>query len=256
MSALGNGFKIIDAVISSGNNGLSFARIVDASGIPKASAHRLLSELIDISALTLDSQTRHYHGGLLLARIGASVTANYDLRSVARPYLQQLHEETGHVSTLGILNNDCGVYIDKIEASNFGLRLHSEIGKSFPLHCTAMGKVLLSHSDPELIRRINKRKLDTYTTETITDSKVLRQELKKVRDEGYAIDKEEITRGFVCVAAPIFSVGRKLVGAMSCTFPSYIFQEHGIDKEIKAVCRLARQASFGAGTVNFRELPI
>lgn len=245
MSALGSGFKIINAVISSGNSGLSFTKIVEASGVPKASTHRLLSELLALSALTIDAQTRHYHGGLLLARIGSSVTANYDLRSAARPYLQQLHDETAHVATLGILNSDCGVYIDKIEASNFGLRLHSEIGKSFPLHCTAMGKVLLCHSATELVRRIGNRKLDSYTTETITDSKVLRQELKTVKERGYAIDKEEITRGLVCVAAPIFNLERKVVGAMSCTFPSYILQERGIEKEIEAVCRLAREASFG-----------
>jgi len=251
MSALVNGFKIINAVILSGNNGLSFARIVEASGVPKASAHRLLSELVGLAVLTIDSQTRHYHGGLLLAQIGASVTANYDLRSATRPLLQKLHEATGHVATLGILNNDCGIYIDKIESSNFGLRLHSEIGKSFPLHCTAMGKVLLCHSDTELIRRICNRKLDAYTTETIVDSKVLRQELKKVKDKGYAVDREEITRGFVCVAAPIFNFERKVVGAMSCTFPSYVLQERGIDKEIEAVCRSAQEAS--SGKVSFRE---
>jgi len=113
---------------------------------------------------------------------------------------------------------------------------------------------LLCHSDTTLIQRISKRKLDSYTTETITDSKVLRRELKKVEHNGYAVDKEEITRGLVCVAAPIFSVERKVVGAMSCTFPSYVLQEHGIEKEIEAVCRLADDAS--SGKANFPELTI
>jgi len=245
MSSLGNGFKIIEKVISAGHHGLPFARIVETTGIPKASTHRLLAELVNLSALTVDPQTRHYRGGLLLARIGASVTANYVFRDAAHPYLQMLHDQTGHVATLGILNNDVGVYIDKIEASSFGLRLHSAIGKSFPLHCTAMGKVLLSHLDTSMIRRITNRKLDSYTPDTITDPKVLRAELKRVKARGYAVDNEEITRGFVCVAAPVFSFEGTVAGAMSCTFPSYIRQERGINAEIDAVCKLAMQASTG-----------
>ncbi|MEQ8207336.1 MAG: helix-turn-helix domain-containing protein, partial [Woeseia sp.] len=131
MSALSKGFQIIDAVTSAGTAGLPFAAIVETTGLPKASTHRLLRELCELSALSLDAQTRHYRGGLLLARIGASVTTNYDLRLAARPFLQALHDQFGHVATLGILSDDSGVYIDKIEASSFGLRLHSEVGKSF-----------------------------------------------------------------------------------------------------------------------------
>jgi DNA-binding IclR family transcriptional regulator len=170
---------------------------VETTGLPKASTHRLLQELVELSALTLDEQTRRYRGGLLLARIGASVTANYDLRDAVRPFLTLLHDEFGYVATLGLLNDVTGTYIDKIEASGFGPRPHSEVGKSFPLHCTA-------------------------------------------------IDNEEITRGFVCIAAPVFGADGHVAGAMSCTLPSYVRQERGIQVEIDAVCRLARQASEGS----------
>lgn len=246
MSALSKGFKIIDAVTTAGSAGLPFAEIVEATGLPKASTHRLLKELVEISALTHDEQSRHYRGGLLLARIGASVTSSYDFRDAVRPYLQQLHGEFGHVATLGILNDDAGVYIDKIESSSFGLRLHSEIGKSFPLHSTAMGKVLLAHSDKALVRRVTSRKLGAFTPQTITDPKTLRHALKTVEADGYAVDDEEMTRGFVCVAAPIFGLDGNVAGAMSCTFPDYVRQEHGLQPQIDAVCRLAGQASTGA----------
>lgn len=241
MSALSKGFRIIDAVTTAGSSGLPFAGIVAVTGLPKASAHRLLKELVELSALTLDEQTRYYRGGLLLARIGASVTANYDLREAARPFLQQLHDDSGHVATLGILNDDSGVYIDKIESSSYGLRLHSEIGKSFPLHCTAMGKVLLTNAGTALIKRVTSRKLESFTPQTITDARQLRRELKQVRAQGYAIDNEEMTRGFICVAAPILGLDGNVAGAMSCTFPSYIQQEHGIQAQIDSVCRLAAQ---------------
>ena len=86
MSAFRKGFRIIEAVTAAGNAGLPFSRIVDQTGIAKATAHRLLNELVDLSALTLDPVTRCYRGGLVLARIGASVMADYDLRTAARPF--------------------------------------------------------------------------------------------------------------------------------------------------------------------------
>ena len=218
---------------------------MEDTGIPKATAHRLLNELVELSALTLDPVTRCYRGGLLLARIGASVLADYDLRTVARPFLKALHDEVGHVATLGIRNDDAGVYIDKIESRDFGIRLHSEIGKTFPMHSTAMGKVLLSHAEPSVVRRILARKLDAYSPNTITSAKRLREELRRVKSDGYAIDNEEMTRGLVCVAAPIFGIDGDIAGAMSCTVPSYLSDERSLNKNIDAVCRRTRQASSG-----------
>lgn len=243
MSALRNGFEIIDAVTAAGERGLSFARIVEATGIPKATAHRLLNELVAIAALTRDPDTRRYRGGLKLARVGASVSADYDLRSAVRPSLTALHDDTGHVATLGIRTDETGIYVDKIEAKDFGIRLHSEIGKRFPLHCTAMGKVLLANADADTRRRLLNRKLHAYTRNTITDAARLRAELSAVRADGYAIDREEITRGLVCVAAPVIGVDGAVAGAISCTFPSYVLEERGVDAEIDAVRRHAHAAS-------------
>jgi DNA-binding IclR family transcriptional regulator len=245
MSAISKGFQIVEAVAAAGSGELTFARIVQITGIPKASAHRLLRELVELSALTFDPDTRKYRGGLLLARIGASVTGHYDLRTIARPFLQALHDEFGHVATLGIRNDDTGIYIDKIEATDFGLRLHSEIGKSFPLHCTAMGKVLLSYAESPVIRRVLNRKLEAFTENTITGPTQLRHELRQVKAQGYAIDNEEITRGLVCVAAPIFGVDGIVAGAMSCTVPSHVNDERSLAARIESVCRLAEKASTG-----------
>lgn len=242
MSALGKGFHILGTVTAA-RDGLTFSDIVEKTELPKASAHRLLREMVDISALTFDEVSRRYRGGLLLARLGASVTEDYDLRRIARPHLQAIHEATGNVTTLGILTEGTGTYLDKIEPDDFGIRLHSEVGKTFPLHCTAMGKVMLAYSDASTVRRVTARKLESFTERTITDAKKLRRELKQVADNGYAIDNEEITRGLVCVAAPIFGLDGKIIGAMSCTCPSYKYEETGIAKEIRAVIRHSKAAS-------------
>ena len=242
MSALSKGFRILEAV-SANAAGLTFSGIVDATGIPKASAHRLLRELVDLSALTYDETTRRYQGGLFLAGLGASVTANYDVRRNSRPWLEELHSVTGSVATLGIRDKEKGIYLDKIEPAGLVIRLHSEIGKSFPLHCTAMGKVLLAHSDADTIRRLTQRKLERYTANTITDGKALRRELESVVTDGYAIDREEITRGLVCIAAPIRGVDDEVVAALSCTLSSFDASKALLDETIGHVVRSARGVS-------------
>ena len=244
MSALSNGFLILEAVTAR-KTGMSFSEVVDQTGIPKASAHRLLRELVDLSALAFDESTRTYQGGLLLASLGASVTANYDVRRVVRPHLEALHAETGSVVTLGIRDGDVGIYIDKIEPADLVIRLHSEVGKSFPLHCTGLGKVLLAYSDAATISRVARRKLPAYTENTITDGQALRSELESVVENGYGIDREEITRGLTCIAAPIYGVGGGVVAAVSCTISSF----DASAQRLATVAELVRQCAGSASAL-------
>jgi IclR family acetate operon transcriptional repressor len=242
LSALSNGFRILESIAVNGE-GLTFSEIVSATGIPKATVHRLLRELVDLSAIAYDDSTRRYRGSLLLASLGASVMENYDLRRVVRPHLEALHEATGSVVTLGIRDGEQGIYVDKIEPADLVIRLHSEIGKSFPLHCTALGKVLLAFSDATTIGRITRRRLRAYTANTVTDGKALRQELNEVTRRGYAIDREEITRGLVCVAAPIYGLDGKVDAAVSCTVSSFDADDALLRRVTQQVVDCAQAAS-------------
>jgi DNA-binding IclR family transcriptional regulator len=243
MSTLGKAITIIETVVANQANGMTFAEIVAATGTPKASAHRILKELVAIGMLTFASDTSRYRGSLKLANLGCSVTANFDLRTLVRPHLQKLHEATHHTSNLAIRDGDDGVYLDKIETQEYGIRLFSEVGKRFPLHCTALGKALLAFLPQKERDRIVNGPLQAITTKTITDSKGLAKELAEIRELGYALDREEITRGVMCVAAPIFGSPDDVVGAVSIAFPSYIHSDRGIDAEIEAVKRHAAAIS-------------
>ena len=238
VGALTNGFRILEAVTQAGP-GLTFSEIVDATNVPKASTHRLLRELVKLSAVSYDESTRRYRGGLRLAGMGASVTRNYDIRRIARPHLEDLQRQSGNVATLGIRDGESGIYIDKIEPADLVIRLHSEIGKSFPLHCTAMGKVLLAFCDTATANRIVRRKLRAYTENTITDRQALRAELDTVRNQGFAVDREEITRGLICVAAPIVGIDGHTDAALSCTMSTY----EATDDRLASIRRLVVQCA-------------
>ena len=236
-------FQLIDAIVNAGMNGATFTEAVRDSGVPKSTAHRLLNELTEIGALRFDEDSKTYFGGLLLARYGASIAAEYDLRKIARPHLEHLQRETGHTATLGIRDGDHGIYLDKVESREFGIRLHSEIGKAFPLHCTGIGKVMLAAMPEKEANAILRRKLREFTPNTIVEPLLLQAELDEIRERGYAVDDEEITRGMICVAAPVRNPDGEVAGAMSCTFPTWIRDERGIESEIDAVLGAAEAAS-------------
>jgi DNA-binding IclR family transcriptional regulator len=151
-----------------------------------------------------------------------------------------LQAETGHTCNLGVLDGDAGVYLDKLESPEaFRVRLFSDIGKRFPLHCTGMGKILLAGMRPAEASRILARRLKEFTPHTITDPGTLKRELDRVRRCGYALDREEITRGIVCIAAPIRNQDEETVAAISVAFPAYISRERGMRDDIRFVTRCA-----------------
>ena len=240
MSSLDKVFTVIETVVSHQSMGLNFAGIVAETGLPKSTAHRILKYLLSVGYLSFTEDTKRYRGTLKLAGLGAEVMSNFNLREQIHPQLLKLHQETEHTCNMGIKSGNAGIFVDKIESQDFGIKLFSEVGKSFPLHCTAMGKVLLAHAEAEETDRILSHPLKSYTDKTITKKNVLLKELENVKKSGYAVDWEEITRGILCVGAPVFGITGEVVCAVSMAFPTYIYNDRGIDPEIKAIMDHAR----------------
>jgi DNA-binding IclR family transcriptional regulator len=209
--------------------------------------HRILKDLTALGYLNFHPETKRYFGSLRLAALGAEVMSNFQLRDHVRPHLLELNRETEHTSNLAILDGTMGVYVDKVESKDLGIKLISEIGKSFPLYCTALGKSLLAYSSDGTVKKILKTPLKAFTERTITDPEVLKQELDLIRERGYALDNEEITRGIICAAAPVFSWNRELICAISLAFPAYIKEDRGIEPEIAAIKKYAALISEALG---------
>jgi len=78
-----------------------------------------------------------------------------------------------------------------------------------------------------------------FTPKTITDARQVMQQLATVYEQGYALDSEEITRGIICIAAPVFGPQEEIICAISITFPAYLAEERGIESDIEAIKRHA-----------------
>jgi DNA-binding IclR family transcriptional regulator len=236
MGTVEKAFQVIEQVVSHQGKGLLFSDVVSKTALPKATTHRILKSLVRLGYLRFEEETGRYFGDLKLSFLGSEVTSHFDLKRYIRPHLLRLQAGTKHTCHLGIRDGTVGVYLDKIESSRaFGIKLFSEVGRSFPLHCTGMGKALLAFLDPEQRKEILSGRLEVFTPNTIADPTKLERELKRIRSCGYAVDREEITRGIMCVAAPIMNGEGEVLAAVSVTFPAYIDKDRGIAQEIKAV---------------------
>lgn len=247
MNPLSKVFSIIEHIVSKQATGVTYSEIVAGLRLPKSSVHRILKDLTMLGYLNFNPETKRYFGSLRLAAIGAEVLSNFQLRDHVRPFLLRMHRETEHTTHLAIMEGGMGVFVDKIESRDFGIKLFSEIGKTFPLHCNGLGKALLAFSSQESVGKVLQSPLKALTENTITDPELLRNELLKIQECGYATDNEEITRGIVCVAAPIFGFKRETIGAISITFPAYINDDRGIEPEIEAVKKYSNLISESFG---------
>jgi DNA-binding IclR family transcriptional regulator len=125
-----------------------------------------------------------------------------------------------------------GVYLYKAEPPR-GVNTVAGVGDRRPLHCTGLGKAILSCYSEERVREIvDRHGMPAMTENTITDPDELTNELEVVRDRGYAIDDEEIQPGLRCVAAPINADNTSDVGAVSVSGPTGRFKRDRLETEL------------------------
>jgi DNA-binding IclR family transcriptional regulator len=146
---------------------------------------------------------------------GQLVLRGIDIREVARKQLVSMSARTGQTTHLVILEGKEGVYIDKVEGEKAAIR-YSRIGRSVPLHSSAVGKALLAFLDPQEIDAIlNDYDYVVQTPKTIRDRDTLLEELERIRRNGYSVDDEENEPGVRCAATPIRDHTGAVVAAVS-----------------------------------------
>jgi len=228
--------SLILDVLGENPHGISVRDLSSRVRLPKGTTHRLLSSLTYFGYVRQDLKTRNYFLGLKLVELGNLLLSQLDLRKEAEPLLRDLAERTNETVHMVFLDRGEIVYIDKVELDHnpSGLRMASRVGLRNPAHSSAVGKVLLSHLPEEQLNGLIKEKgLPKRTENTITDPIQLKDHLKAVRNQGYAIDDEENERGIRCVAAPIYNETAKVVAAISISAPAFRVTKKVIQESLK-----------------------
>ncbi|MEU6225210.1 IclR family transcriptional regulator [Streptomyces sp. NPDC047042] len=192
---------------------LTLADLVRRTGIPHATARRLTLELVEAGALERTSDNR-FAIGLRLWRLGTLAPRAETLRSAAQPFVEDLYTALRQHVQLAVLQGDQAVVIERLSAVN-AVGLTSQVGGYLPLHCSGVGKVLLSHSGPEFIEEVLAGRLRRFTPRTIVDPAELRRELASCRSTGTVVVKEELSEGAESVATRIVDGRGQVVAALS-----------------------------------------
>jgi IclR family transcriptional regulator, acetate operon repressor len=190
-------------VVAERERPMSIAEIAAALDLPQPTAHRIVTALERLGFVGREPGRRRIIEGRRLVGLGLNVLRAGAGSGARHAILAALARKTGESCNLGVMAGTNVVYVDRVE-SQWPLGLRFEPGSEVPPHCTAIGKLLLSElPDAAVDALLANEALTRYTRTTITDVRRLKEELKRIRRQGYSIDNEEFMSGVVCVAAPV-----------------------------------------------------
>ena len=200
-------FAILSA-ISSSKKGLGVSELAKKLKMAKSTVHGMTSALEELGAAMRDPVTKKYKLGFTLLEIGRSAYSQIDLQTSARPVTEELMEKTRTSVFLGVLNGGQVTILDIVE-SRQELNITAPIGSTIPLFAGAVGKVFLASMAEEQADKIIKSKgLPRFTDNSIVDTDLYFNELRQVREKGYAVDDEEYILGVRAVASPLMGLGQ------------------------------------------------
>jgi len=236
-------FDII-GVLAESKEDVGVTQIAKLTGLSKTTTFRLLNTLINTGYVRKLNGGNSYTLGMKFLELSGSILDRHDIRNIARPYLEQLSRSTGEIVHLATLDDGEVVYVDKLDSSEHVIRIHSTIGNRSPLHCTGLGKVLLSGlSDREIDLIVKRRGLEKYTESTITDINDLKKELALIRERGYGLDNKEHEIEIRCVAAPLYGRKKGIVAAISVTAPEIYMPDERLPTLIGDIKKIAAEIS-------------
>ncbi|MBI1417544.1 MAG: helix-turn-helix domain-containing protein [Limimaricola sp.] len=213
---VGKALEVLDRVAAFGRP-VRFSEVLEGSTFPKATLYRFVQTLTNQGMLSFDPDRQTYAPGVRLVRLAHAAWAQSSLAPVARPHLDRLSALVGETVHLAQMDNAQVLYVDKRNAA-MPVEMFSQAGKVGPAYCTGVGKAMLAHLDEATLARVIKQQsFHAFTPNTLTTESALRAELDAIRTRGHAFDREEHEPGIICIAMPILSSSRRLMGALSVT---------------------------------------
>ena len=187
-------------VIASKDQFFSLQGLAQETRIPKPTLHRMLQQLEGAGLLERSVDGRHYGTGVRLRKLAENLLLNDIFHGARHAVLRHLVAEVGESCNLPALSGSEVVYLDRVETAA-PLRFYLRPGSRVPVHCSASGKVFLSQMTASQRQRLLAHApLEAHTPKTLTHMDQLEPEIKQIKRQGFALDKEEFLPGLLCVA--------------------------------------------------------
>ncbi len=197
---------------------LGIADFADALGMSRSTTHRYALTLTRLGYLE-QVKGRKYRMTLLIVNLGLSAMRGTSIREHSQPLLHELRQRTGYTTSLAVIDGAEILYVDRAPSTRRGqhkVDLGLAIGSRLPIHCTAMGKLLLAYLYKEAQHdMLANLTLSKHGPNTIRSKKALRAELKAICEVGLAVSDEELAPHLIAIAAPVRCESREVVAAIN-----------------------------------------
>jgi IclR family KDG regulon transcriptional repressor len=242
-------FAILQALSERHETGISDLSM--RLGMPKATVYRFLQSMKGLGYVRQESDSERYGLTMKAFELGAKALQYPDLVDLAKHHMQMLADKTGETVHLGTLIDSEIIYVHKID-SRHTLGMYSKVGRRAPLHCTAIGKVLLAWEHPDRRDRILVgAEFKRFREKTITEPKAFLAELDRVKAQGFGEDREEFDDHIRCLGIPIFDRLGQPIAGMSVSFPTFRFDEAKAPEVVQMLTAASRDISARLGCARF-----
>lgn len=212
-------------------NGATLTAVADDLNIHKSTAYVHLKTLLE-ERLVVKEENKYYVS-LLFLNYGTKSRSNRTIYEEVKPKMQRLAEETGERAQFMVEEHGRGIYIHRIRG-NTGIKASNRIGACRYLHSSAAGKAIMSHySKTEIEKIIERWGLPKQTPNTITDTNELYTEIECIREQGYAVNKEEHIEGLWAIGAAIIDKDDNVLGALSISGPQHRLNDGEKEAELR-----------------------
>ncbi len=217
LSSVANSIRLLTS-FSGEQDELGITALASRLRLAKSTVHRLAATLTGAGFLEQNSDNGKYRLGIALFELGALVRRRMDVANEGRPKLRELLEKTGETVQMGIIDHLSVLYVYEMESPH-AIRMAAAVGGRAPVHCTAVGKVLLAYQSEDIVNRVLEAGLTAYTPKTITRRDALLAMLAEVRAREHATDDEESESGLRAIAAPVRNHNGIVIAAVGVAAP-------------------------------------
>ncbi|MCY1038320.1 IclR family transcriptional regulator [Staphylococcus nepalensis] len=218
---------------------VSLNQLVSLSGLSKTTIHRLVQALIENNYVKKDNLTHQYELTFKLFQLGYASIQNIDHLNIAKSLISKLAIDVKETCHLVLEDKNEVLYIEKFIPDGAQQTMSSKIGLRSPMYCTAVGKAILSTYSDEAIHKVwDATQIKAHTENTITNVEDLMSEIKMIRQQGYAEDKEENETGIFCIGTYFVNFKNEVQGAISLSFPTtQIYKKDFLISQLKATAQ-------------------
>jgi len=240
IQALYKGLNVLECFRDSDEYGVT--EIGELIDLPDSTVQRIVNTLEMKGYLYQNTNNKKYR---LTPRclLNNTNNANYlKWKDYARKHMETLNEFCDENVNLAVRHDNLCSYIDLVESKQL-LRPNFTLGDSYPIHCTALGRSLLSDLTDAEIDLTIPEKLEGRTPFTVTDRKEVIKRIREIQKSRYTTEVEEFYLGLSCISSPICGLGNKVIAAISVTAPKVRMDEQTVSKLIPMIINTAEKIS-------------